>query len=182
MKPAGSNRVFALVALLGITLLLPASSLAQRGDVPPKTWDQAEVVRLAGDLQGQMNAIRRAFRGEPVFTTTATMKQRSAAQMDQTLRDLERSARQLKSRVDDGGKMDDTMNIARKIGSLLRDAEMLGRRLDLGEFTNKHIRPAMQTLNDLAPFYGAGPLYDVENMEATGLNRERNSGGSEQAP
>ena len=180
MKLAGSILVLTPVLLLAVALLAPAVGLAQRNEVPPKAWDQAEVVRLSGDLQKQMNAIRKAFRSEPVFTTTATMKQRSARQMDEVLRDLERSARQLKSRAEGGAKREDTENIARKIGSLLRDAEMLGRRLDLGEFTNKHIRPAMQTLNELAPFYGAGPLYDVENMEATGLHRE--SGGSGSSP
>jgi hypothetical protein len=167
MKLAGLIRVPTLAALLTLALLAPGPGIAQKDPAPRKAWDQADVVRLAGDLQSQCNAIRKAFRREPVYTDQSMMKQRSAQRMDQVLRDLERSARQLKTRADGGGGYDETVSIARKIGTLLRDAGEEGRRLSLGEFTNKEIRPAMQTLNELAPYFGSGPLYEVDDMKAT---------------
>ena len=48
---------------------------------------------------------------------------------EQTLRNLERSTCQLHNRVSGGAGFEETQEIARRIGMLLNDADMWGRRI-----------------------------------------------------
>ncbi len=77
----------------------------------------------------------------------------------ENLRLLENSAKQLASRVKSGGGFEETQGIARKFGVLLRDSEVLGRSLNLSASITRDLEAAQRTLNKLAPYYGAKPLY-----------------------
>jgi hypothetical protein len=85
--------------------------------------------------------------------------------MDETLRALEQSTGQLHRRVSRGEGFEETRPIARRIGMLLNDADVEGRRLMTGEWMHQRVRPAMALINRIAPYYGSGPLYDPETMQ-----------------
>jgi hypothetical protein len=142
-------------------LLLMPPVLAQ--EVETKEWDQAEVSRLAHALTDQVRKIRNAFRSNPTAGNLANMNQRASEEFSDSLRMIERSARQLAGRVDEGKGREETRSIARKIGTLLRDANEEGRHIMSDAWTEEQILPAQRLVDEIAPFYGAAPLYDVDS-------------------
>lgn len=178
MRPTRSTRIFAATtAAAAVLALTPFGALAQEDGAAPeqgapaaaeverKPWNDEEVLPLAQNLQRTISAVRSSWLKEPVRNDRTQVKQRAAKQMDQTIKGLETSSRQLAARIESGGGYEGTLNIARKIGTLLNDAEETGRRLDLGAWTRERIGPAMEAINALAPYYGSGPLYDVEQQK-----------------
>lgn len=132
---------------------------------PTKPWNQEEMTKLSAQLATQMGEVRDAFRRGPTYRDPVASNQRAAAQLGDTLGQLERSTRQLRDRVAGGGDMESTRPVARRIGTLLRDADVQSNRLMTTQWTNERIKPTMETLNAIAPFYGSGPLYDPETMQ-----------------
>jgi hypothetical protein len=130
-----------------------------------KPWDQAAMTDLTAQLADSTAALRRAFRGDPVFSTPENPNRRAALQMEDTLRSLQNSTRQLRNRVRDGGGFDETQGIARRIGMLLNDADVTGRRIMTTVWLADHARPAMMLINEIAPYFGSGPLYDPETQQ-----------------
>lgn len=130
-----------------------------------KPWDQARMTELSQRLATETAEVRRAFRREPNFRNPATPNQRTVHQMEGTLRNLETATRRLARSVADGGDHDGTVGTARRIGMLLNDADVLGRGIMTSAFMAEKIRPAMATINEIAPYYGSGPLFDPETMQ-----------------
>jgi len=163
----------------------PAAEAAEAGDaaaadtIPAREWDQERMTQLTGDLAKAMLAVRNSFRNDPVMQSPDVGMRRSAEQMGEILRNLDRNCRSLATQVERGGTADETRGTARRIGSLLRDANMVGKRLTTSEWTDERIRPAMELINEIAPYYGRGPLYDAERMEMldTGPNPNRRQPG-----
>ncbi len=147
--------------------------------VPELEWDQARMTQLTSDLAKAIAAVRTSFRNDPVMNSPDSQKRRSAAQMSDILRNLERHCRSLATQVERGGTADDTRGTAQRIGTLLRDANQVGRRLMTSAWTDQRIKPAMELINEIAPYYGKGPLYDTERMEMldTGPNPNRRQSG-----
>ena len=85
--------------------------------------------------------------------------------MEQTLRNLEISTRQLHNRIKGGGGFEETQGTARRIGMLLNDADVQGRRIMTSAFVAEKVQPAMRLINEIAPYYGSGPLFDPETMQ-----------------
>ncbi|MBW2419063.1 MAG: hypothetical protein JRH19_10980 [Deltaproteobacteria bacterium] len=162
----------ALAALLAL-LLAPAPVLADHheagesaeGENTVTPWDPAVMTDLTSQLADKMSALRQAFRKEPVFSSPENANRRAAHQMEQTLRNLQISTRQLRNRVRDGANMQDTRMIAKRIGMLLNDADMQGRRLMTTAWMADQARPAMVLINEIAPYYGRDPLYDPETVQ-----------------
>ena len=50
-------------------------------------------------------------------------------------------------------------------GTQLNDAQVEGRRTMTSHWMDERIRPAMALVNEIAPFYGSGPLFDPEEMK-----------------
>ena len=142
-----------------------ASTAAEPAGTPTKPWDQARMTELTGELATSMAAIRRAFRKEPLFRNPQSPNQRAVHNMDQTLRSLEQSTRQLSNRVKGGGALAETQGTARRIGMLLNDADMWGRRIMTSSWMEESVQPAMKLINEIAPYYGSGPLFDPETMQ-----------------
>ena len=138
---------------------------AEPADAPRKAWDQEQMTDLSAQLTKAMGAVRQAFRREPSFRDPNNPNRRASQNMDQTLRALETSARQLHARVSGGGGYQETLGIARKIGTQLNDAQVEGRRIMTSHWMDERIRPAMALINEIAPFYGSGPLFDPEAMK-----------------
>jgi hypothetical protein len=134
-------------------------------DVPVKEWDQERMTQLTADLSKAMRAVRNTFRNDPILRSPDSMMQRSANQMMTTLRQLDQTCSSLASEVAKGRTADETRDTARRIGMLLRDANNLGRSIMTTEWTDAKIKPAMELINEIAPYYGHGPLYDVDEMK-----------------
>lgn len=159
-------RLTRILAALGVAALAtPGALLPQEEPEERKAWDQARVLELSDRLAGQLGEIRQTFRRESAYANPAMLQQRASGQFADILKALEQSTKQLRERVEKGEGYEETLPVARKIGSLLRDADVQGSKLFTSSFMTEKVRPAMQTLNELAPYYGSGPLYDPETGE-----------------
>jgi hypothetical protein len=146
----------------------PEKASADAEPVPEserKAWDAEEMTRLSAELNRAVREVRRAWRRDPAFTDSTNPNRRAALRLDQTLRNLDQRTTQLASRVQGGGGYDETFNIARNIGVLLNDVDVEGRRIASSQFMEARVRPAMELVNEIAPYYGSGPLYDPASLQ-----------------
>jgi hypothetical protein len=134
-------------------------------EIEPKPWDQKQMTELTSRLKKQLRDVKDTFRKSSLATLSGTPQQVPAERLYQTLQVLDRVGRQLASNVESGKGREETENIARNIGTLLRDAEEESRRLADDYFVKQKVRPAMQTINEIAPYYGVSALYDVERSQ-----------------
>jgi len=141
-----------------------AAADAAEDTTPQLEWDSERMTQLTADLATAMRDVRNSFRKNPVMQTPDSGKRRTADQMMEVLRGLDRHTASLATRVSRGQTAEETRPTARRIGTLLRDANQLGRRLMTSEWTDQRILPAMELINEIAPYYGRGPLYDTETM------------------
>lgn len=130
-----------------------------------KAWDQERMTQLSADLAKAMAAVRQSFRREPGFRDPSNPNRRANQRMGEILRALEQSCRQLSNKIKAGGGLADTEGIARKIGSLLNDAEVEGRKIMTSVWMEEKIVPAKKLINEIAPYYGSGPLYNPETLK-----------------
>lgn len=137
-------------------------------DVPALPWDQEKMKILTADLARSIRAVRLAFRQNPNFNMPDTSMRQPGLQLDEVLRGIEMNTASLATRVANGQDADQTRGLVRRIGMSLRDANMLGRSLIPSEQSDQHIRPAMALVNQIAPYYGRGPIYDLETMTMIG--------------
>lgn len=157
----------AIIALLAAVVLAPACQSGQGGSADAKrsardarrqvekvAWDADEVTRLTAQLSEQMTAVRQSIRLEPGIQEQVRMQSKAAVRLTDLLRVLEKSSRQLASRVAGGGGLEETLPVVRKIGSLLRSARVQGRSLMITEPSLEVIEQARATLKELGPFYG----------------------------
>jgi hypothetical protein len=170
-------RSFPAAALGALLALAPLAAVAEHhegtpaseesaGEGPPtQEWNQERMTELSGELATAMAELRRTFRKDPMFRNPRSPNQRAVHNMEQTLRNLELSTRTLSNRVKGGGGLEDTQGTARRIGMLLNDADMWGRRIMTSAWVQERVQPAMKLINEIAPYYGSGPLYDPETMQ-----------------
>ncbi len=165
IRLASAPTAAALVVLLAAATAQAESHEGASSQDGRRPWNQEVMTDLSGRLSRTMSDIRRAFRREPNFRNPATPNQRAVHNMEQTLRALEISTRQLHKRISNGGGFEETQNIARNIGQQLNDADMWGRRIMTSKWMEERIRPATKLVNEIAPFYGSGPLFDPDTLE-----------------
>jgi hypothetical protein len=132
----------------------PRSSAAEERSIERAPWDAARVEELTSRLAKQMMALRQSVRLEPSLQDVSGMQSKRGAQLMDTLRVIELSARQLSARVAGGGGLEETRPIMQKIGVSLRDARVDARQLMLTAPTLDVIEEARVTLEGLSPFYG----------------------------
>ncbi len=163
------------VFLAALTMLTSCASSPEKEAASPATttaterkpWDQERMTELTGELVTALREVRRAWRREPAFASTGNPNRSAAMQLDQNLRNLDRRATQLNSRVQGGGGVEETLNIARNIRVLLNDIDVAGRRIMSSAWMEERIRPAMALLNEIAPYYGSEALFDTETLQRT---------------
>ena len=162
-------------------ILLPQASLAEKKktqaeleteptpersvEIEPKPWDQEHMTELTQKLRKQLYDVKETFRKSALVTSSGTTQQAASQRLYRTLQVLDRSGRQLAANVKSGKTRDETDNIARNIGSLLRDANVEGRRVASDHFVMQKVRPAMKTIIEIAPYYGVSALYDVDRAQ-----------------
>lgn len=141
-------------------------------EVPALPWDAEKMTELTANLAKEMRGVRNAFRQSPNYQNDRMPNQRAAAKLYQTLKNLDQSCASLAARVKKGENADQTRGLALSIGELLNNVDEDSRKLPSQDWTMEKARAAMETLNEIAPYYGRGPLYDVQNM--TKLDRGPN--------
>ena len=149
-----------LVGLWLLSVAAPAAAL--------EPWDQEEMTRLSAELASAMRGVRDAWRKDPVSRSRENPNRRAALRMDQILRDLDRQTGSLAATVANGGSYEETRGTARKIGTLLNDAEIEARSLRMGAWMGERVRPAVELLDQIAPYYGGEPLLDPETRRRLG--------------
>ncbi len=137
---------------------------ADENTVPDLEWDQERMTQLTRELADAMLAVRNSFRNDPINHNPDIGMRQSATEMNEILRNLDRHCRSLATQVERGATADETRGTARRIGTLLRDANQVGRRLTINAWTDERILPAMELINQIAPYYGRGPMFDTETM------------------
>lgn len=155
------SRYGLLIACVCFGLLLGNVAWGQvkAPDVERKEWNAEDMQRFTAQLVQEMSAARQAARREPLLQDAQRASSPRPVRYMENLRQLERTSKQLASRVSNGGGFEETQGIARKFGVLLRDSEVLARSLSLSKATMDDLAAVQRTVNQIAPFYGKGPLY-----------------------
>jgi hypothetical protein len=164
-RPARIAAALLLVAGLAACATDSGKEQAEAAAVDARPWDQAEMTRLTAELAQAVRDVRTAWRREPASSDPSSPHRRSAQQLDQSLRELDQRTGQLATRVAGGAGLDDTFNIARNIKVLLNDIDVAGRGIMTSEWMTERVRPAMDLINQIAPYYGGQALFDLDNME-----------------
>jgi len=146
MDPARiARRSFAAFALVVIGLAPGAAS----ADLEP--WNQEKVTELAKALHVAVKELRQSLRLENTGDLAA--QGRAKQKMLGILKVLEQSCSQLVRRLEAGDGREETLNIAKKIRSLVRDAETEGRKFMTTQQTDERVAPAEQALDGLGRYY-----------------------------
>jgi hypothetical protein len=150
-----------LLTIFAVGFLLTNSAWGQVKGAPVerKAWNVEEMQALTNQLVTEMSAARQAIRREPLLQEAQRGGSPRPMNFMENIRQLEVASKQLASRVRDGGGYEQSLGIARKLGVLLRDSEVLARSLSISESTRKDLAAAHRTLNKIAPYYGKAPLY-----------------------
>ncbi len=118
-----------------------------------RKWDQERVTQIAVELAAAAKAVRQGFREQPVEAIGT--QERSHYQFFEVLKALEKATQQLAFRLKGGGGFRETLPIAKKIRSLLREAETQGRSLMSSDQMERLYVPADRLLDEIAPYYFA---------------------------
>jgi hypothetical protein len=176
------TRAFAVTNLCAAMVIVPApvwadtdDALAAAGEASSepvlkdarqrRPWDAARMTELTAQLATAMRELRQAFRREPNVRDQNSPNRRATQNMEETLRTLERSTAQLARQVADGAGFEKTQAVVRRIGTSLNDADMWSRRIKTTASMANAARPAMTLFNEVAPYYGLEPPFDLTRLE-----------------
>jgi hypothetical protein len=148
-----AGRIFHVIAttLAASFFLLAATTTTAVAEL--QAWNQEEASALASELADAIKAVRAAALKEPSLRGAGNTTGRASQQFLDTLKKLESATRKLATRLGDGENREQTLNMARRIGTLLRDAQESGRRLMLTKPSFDAIDAAVAVIHRLSPFY-----------------------------
>ncbi|HJO22743.1 MAG: hypothetical protein QF890_09590 [Myxococcota bacterium] len=135
-----------LVVLALIFAVAPTAGARQE-------WDQAKVTALATELADAVQALEKTLRREPHLAAATERGGRNAKGLWESVNRLKKSARQLRSRTDAGAGYEETLPIADKIRTQVRDANRYGSGVMTTTFMDEKIAPVQDLLNRLEPYY-----------------------------
>lgn len=118
-----------------------------------KAWDQETVTGLAAQLAEATKALEKTLRREPHLAQATQGGDRNAMGLWEAMNRLKKSTAQLRTRTAAGAGYEETLPIAKKIRTLVRDAEERGSRLMKTETMDAKIAPVQDLLDRLAPYY-----------------------------
>jgi hypothetical protein len=147
MKAVRRSPAIALTITAAVLLFAPASAVADL-----QAWDQEKVSALAAELAEAIKAVRGAALNEPSLRGGGTSGRASQQYLD-NLKQLERSTAKLATRLGEGDDREQSLNVARRVGTLLRDTQESGRRLMLTQSSFDEIDRAVAVIHQLSPFY-----------------------------
>lgn len=118
-----------------------------------EAWDQEAVTALAAELAGATQTLEKTLRREPHLTTATQQGGRNALGLWEAVNRLKKSARQLRSRTEAGAGYEETLPIAKKIRTQVRDAKEYGSRVMNTALMDKEVKPVQDLLDRLAAYY-----------------------------
>ena len=130
-----------------------------------KPWDQKEVTLLAKQLSAAVTSLRTASINDPMLSSPGPAMSRRAKRVIDGLRALERSCRQLVRKLEAGENREQTLGVARKTGSLIRDAQVASRGFMTSESQWAAIDPAVDVINRLSPYYSTKQTLLPESIQ-----------------
>jgi len=136
--------------LLGLTMLCALPALAEL-----QAWNPEKVLAAAHQLQSSVKDVRQKVRQDPAGQLPS--KARVRTELLSTLQALEKSATQLVRRLEAGDGRDATLQVARKIRSLVNDCDVLWGKLAKTETSERATEPLLGALAVLRPYYFEAP-------------------------
>jgi hypothetical protein len=143
------NRIALVVAAaLALSCALTGTpSQAQRAD-----WDQDKVTELASELATVIHDLQQAFRRQP-RPTVGSMQSRAHFQMADDLRVLRTETRTLASQLESGAGFEETLPIARRCRTIIRDLRATARRMQMVDPALGLAQRAEEIIAKIGPFY-----------------------------
>lgn len=138
---------------LGFGLALAAAVLLSTTAGALEAWDQEKVTALANELATAVREAKNATRKDVYLRDTVRMGDPVIVSYQESIDGIDKSARQLARRLGEGEGREQTLNIAKKIRSLVRDAETAGAKIMKTAWTEEKLQPAEDLLDQLAPYY-----------------------------
>ncbi len=139
------NRVLATCAAAFVVISIPA-----QGSAELKAWDQEEVALLAKQLSEAVTSLRQASINDPRLRQS---RRRADKDLLDTMRLLEQACRQLAGKLEAGEDRAQTTGVGKKIGMLIRRAQMEARKVMISESQWIAIDPAVDLINRISPYY-----------------------------
>jgi hypothetical protein len=134
------------------SVFLLAALHAPAAHAQSQTWDAERVTALATELSDVAVELQSSFRRQPP-QAIGSGQARARAMFQDSLRVLRTETRALASELENGGGLDETWPIARRLRVVVRDLQEEGRRISWKEPVAGHARRAQELLTQLAPFY-----------------------------
>ena len=137
--------IAAMCATTLFVISIPAQSSAEL-----EAWDQEEVAQLAQQLREAVTTLRLATIHDPLLGRAVGTRGRN---LRDTMKALEAACRQLAQKLKAGEDRSQTTGIGKRIGLLIREAQMAGRKVMINESQWAAIDPAVDLINRLSPYY-----------------------------
>ncbi len=121
-------------------------------------WDQAKVTAIAQELPKAADDLRNALRNEPGTLSGSAGGRRSFHRFTDTVRRIDREARQLAASLKAGKGHDETLPIMENLAVLVRDGRDQARNLFRTDSLTNRIAAGRAVLDRLTPYYDMRPL------------------------
>jgi Tfp pilus assembly protein PilV len=133
--------------------LLAASALLASAASARETWNQQTVTALATQLADATKALKSALRKDPDLRDGYRQGDPVVSRYAGAIDGIDRSARQLAERLAGGGGYEETLGIAKKIDSLVREAQVQGAKIMTTVWMEEKLRPVEDLLARLGRYY-----------------------------
>lgn len=127
----------------------------------PTPWDAAKVTTITEQLTSDAVNLYNVFYQQPP-TTIGSGQSRQYQELKYKTRRIKNEAKHIAAAVSDGGGHDETFHSFEDLMMLVRDARVLARQIFVSDQLQAAADKTRQTLNELAPYYGADPLAPIE--------------------
>jgi hypothetical protein len=118
-----------------------------------ETWNQEAVTALATELADATKALKTTLRKDPDLRDGYRQGDPVVSRYVEAIDGIDRSARQLAQRLVAGEGYEETLGVAKKISSLVRDAEVQGARIMTTVWMEEKLKPVEDLLARLGRFY-----------------------------
>lgn len=133
--------------LIGVTLALSSAAIAL------ETWDQEKVTALASQLETATKALKSTIRKDGNIRAGRRAGDPVMVRYSGAIDGIARGAQQLASKLAKGEGFEETLPVAKKLSSLVREAEVQGARIMTTHWMEEKLQPVEDLLNQLAPYY-----------------------------
>ena len=134
-------------ALLAASVLLASAASAR------ETWNQETVTALATELADATKALKTTVRKDPDLRDGYRQGDPVVSRYADAINGIDRSARQLATKLAAGEGYEETLGVAKKIDSLVRDAQVQGARIMTTFWMEERVRPVEELLARLGRYY-----------------------------